>query len=225
MSWLLSVHSHIGCLLGVGHGLTGFATFLVLGSLGQMVTDHALIVSNAHLTSSAQLNKEAIQELNQILSKLQALAENSRRGHLVFEHGVPSEGTSYGGCGICHCHIHSLPVEKPDYNPTPDLEAFLRKKNCKFERRDLSSWDEIRELAKNSYLCVKVGKNAPAVFVFDFGQRVESQLMRQFLAENCPNAKTDWDWRSTKDNAEELQKTCERINTALIEAPVSSTPA
>jgi hypothetical protein len=84
-------------------------------------------------------------------------------------------------------------VEKPDYNPTEDLDAFFRTKNCGFERRDLTSWEGIAEWAKHSYLCVQAGKAPPVVFVFDFGQRIESQLMRQFLAGNCPKAKEEWD--------------------------------
>jgi len=199
--------------------------FFLIPSLGQIVNDHALIVSNIHVTASAQLKKEAIAELATLLTKLTDKAAASGKAHLAFEHGIPFEGTSYGGCGICHCHIHSLPIEKADYNPTEDLDAFLKAKGCKFDRQPLASWEDIHKCAKQSYLSLQVGKGAPVVFVFDFGQRVESQLMRQFLAENCPSAKSEWDWRAATDNADMLLKTCEELTSVLSERAVSTASA
>jgi len=199
--------------------------FFLIPSLGQMVKDHALIVSNEHVTSSAQLKKEARQEIVEIFSRLQTQAESEGKCQLFFEHGVPYEGTVHGGCGICHCHIHAIPVEKSDFNPLEDLEAFLKSKKCKFERQTLNSWDEIESLATRSYLSVQAGKCKPVIFAFDSGQRIESQLMRQFVAENCPKAKGNWDWRSTADEPEELQSTRNKLNDIFSESALPSAQA
>ena len=193
----------------------------MMPSLGQMMRDHALIVTNAHVTSSAQLNKEARQELNEILNTLQTQAGKEGKCQLFFEHGVPYEGTVHGGCGICHCHIHVIPVDNADYNPLADLDAFLRRKNCKFEKGSLNSWEEIDSYINKSYLSVKPGKEKTEVFAFDLGQRIESQLMRQFLAENCPKAKSEWDWRSASDNPEDLQNTYRKLQETLGEPVLS----
>jgi diadenosine tetraphosphate (Ap4A) HIT family hydrolase len=91
-------------------------SFFMVPSLGQIVKDHALIVSNAHVTSSAQLEADARRELAEIFEILEARADKENKTQLFFEHGVPYEGTVHGGCGICHCHIHALPVESTKDN-------------------------------------------------------------------------------------------------------------
>src|SRR6266478_2489919 len=75
----------------------------VVPTLGQLARDHALIISKEHITSSAQLNEQAMAELIEISSQLQANANKDGKSHLIFEHGVPSEAPDHGGCGICHC--------------------------------------------------------------------------------------------------------------------------
>jgi len=172
------------------------ANLFVVPSLGPLVEDHALIVSVQHLTSSAQLADSAMTELTELLSKLATHAKAAGTAQLVFEHGVPFEGTGYGGCGICHCHIHSVVVDQ-NYDPIADLEKFLAQKNCRCKKHQLASWAEIKKFATNSYLCVQPGEKVPTVFVFEFGQRVESQLMRQFMATNYPKSNKQWDWRRT----------------------------
>lgn len=203
--------------------VSGSEDFFLVPSLGQMMEDHTLIVTKAHVTSSAQLDAKALEELTTILSKFQVDAGKNGKCHLCFEHGVPFESTIHGGCGICHCHIHSLPVQQPDYNPISNLEQFLKKKGCKFSKHDLASWSEVHKFSENSYLCVQSGSLPPIAFVFDIGQQIQSQLMREFIAENCPSARTDWDWRSAKDEPATLQSTCDHLNKILIEAAVPST--
>jgi hypothetical protein len=167
--------------------------FFVIPSLGQLLDDHALIVTCSHITSSARLEREAIDQLDQIFSKL---VEKAGKGmsQMFFEHGVPDDGGGYGGCGVCHCHIHSLSVPS-DYRPLDALEKFLIDKGCKPERKDLGSWRQIQEAKAHSYLCVQVGTTAPTVFIFKPGERVQSQLMRQFVAKHCPGSQEEWDWR------------------------------
>jgi hypothetical protein len=172
--------------------------FFIAPTLGPLVDDHALIVTRRHLTSSAKVQKAGMVQLNEITAKLLANAETQNKSHLLFEHGVPSDGGGYGGCGICHCHIHSLLIPA-DYNPIEKLKTFLDEKNCKFESKNLTAWEEIGELAEKSYLCIQVGKTPPVVFIFKSGERVESQLMRQFLAKDCPGARKQWNWRKGEE--------------------------
>jgi hypothetical protein len=199
--------------------------FFLVPSLGQMLEDHALIVTEKHITASAQLEAQAFSTLTDIFDRLRKKAEAAEKSQLFFEHGIPFEGSEYGGCGICHCHIHSITVEIPDYKPFESLEAFLKKKNCQFQKQTLTSWSEVRNFAKASYLCVQVGTSEPVLFTFEVGQRIESQLMRQFLAENCPKAKSEWDWRSEEDNPEVLQTTCNRLSEIFSESAVPASKA
>jgi diadenosine tetraphosphate (Ap4A) HIT family hydrolase len=168
--------------------------FFVVPTLGQLVDDHALIVTREHVTSSAKLQKDGIAQLAKLMEKLIANAESQQKKQLFFEHGVPVDGTGHGGCGICHCHVHTLSVPS-DYNPLEKLQIFLTDKNCKFETKSLKEWAEIGTHAEQSYLSVQVGKESPTAFVFKAGERIESQLMRQFLAANCPGSREQWDWR------------------------------
>jgi len=168
--------------------------FFVVPSLGPLVEDHALIVSAQHLTSSAQLVDSAMSELTGLMTQFAAHARKAKSAPLFFEHGVPFDGTGYGGCGICHCHIHSLVVDQ-NYNPIATLENFLAQRNCPAEKHQLNSWAEVKRFAKQSYICVQPGEKDPTVFIFDFGLRIESQLMRQFVAANYLKSNKQWDWR------------------------------
>jgi diadenosine tetraphosphate (Ap4A) HIT family hydrolase len=168
--------------------------FFIVPSLGPLVEDHALIVSSHHLTSSAQLADSAMEDLIKVLNKFVASTKETATEELFFEHGVPFEGTGYGGCGICHCHIHSIPVDR-GYEPLNDLEKFLTEKNCRFKKHQLDSWREMTKFVERSYLSIQVGDKSPTAFVFEFGQRIESQLMRQFVATNYAKSNKQWDWR------------------------------
>jgi hypothetical protein len=168
--------------------------FFIVPSLGPLVESHALIVSTNHLTSSARLSSGAFSQLTEIFNKLLLSAEQQEKTQLFFEHGVPDDSGGHGGCGICHCHVHSLSILK-DYNPLAKLEKFLNDKKCQFEKKEIESWERLEELAERSYLCVQVGKMRPTVFIFNRGERIESQLMRQFVAEDYPESDKEWDWR------------------------------
>jgi hypothetical protein len=195
--------------------------FFLVPSLGQIISDHALLISHEHVTSSAQCSDEAITELDQMLTKLQAKWAGEHKQQLVFEHGVPSDGAAYGGCGICHCHVHCLPLALPEYNPVEALTKFLRDKQCKFASEKIESWREIRKWEKAAYICVRAGKDNPVIFVFDAGQRLESQLMRQFIAQDRQDANKAWDWRSAgPEERAQLQESCKRLRATYGEAAV-----
>ena len=173
--------------------------FFVIPSLGQLVVDHSLIVTRRHVTSSAKLEPEALIQLREIFSKLLGKCGQGK-SWLFFEHGVPDDGGGYGGCGICHCHVHCLPVPS-DYNPLQDLGKFLTDKNCKFEPKTLTTWEQIVELRNRSYLSVQIGNSIPTIFIFKAGERIQSQLMRQFVARSCPGVQQDWDWRIQRQHS------------------------
>lgn len=168
--------------------------FFIVPSLGPLMDDHALIVSTNHITSSAKLAETVLANLVPIFQKFVAEAESREQTQLFFEHGVPDDSGGYGGCGVCHCHIHTLSISKT-YNPLENLEGFLAAKNCKYEKKSIESWTRVGVLAGDSYLTVQIGTQAPVVFIFKPGTRVESQLMRQFIASDCPDSYKDWDWR------------------------------
>jgi hypothetical protein len=192
-----------------GSRLTSFGRhFFLVPSLGQLVEDHSLMVSNQHVTSSAQLGVEALKEITDFFDRIKQVQPAGQRDRLFFEHGVPLEGSTYGGCGICHCHIHSLSL--PGSFEVDLLENFLTKKGYSLEKKPIKSWDEVVQFRKDSYMCVQSATNSPTVFVFALNTRVESQLMRQFVAESFLSQK-EWDWRSRIDNPVTLQAACERL--------------
>jgi len=171
----------------------------VIPTIGQLTEEHSLLVSDRHVTSSAQLEDAELQEIVAIgetwVRKLEGVGKTS----LMFEHGVPFESTSYGGCGICHSHIHLLSIPQNDQDFGPALAEFLRERQYDPRREEINRWSNIKKFRDHPYIAIRIGHSKPIVFVFPPNQPVESQLMRQFTARRTGNGQPEWDWRSPKD--------------------------
>lgn len=169
--------------------------FYIMPSLGPLVLDHALLVPRLHVTASARLKPDALHELVEIAEKWAKAVEKNMLP-LVFEHGTPSDDTAHGGCGICHCHLHLLAIQRQDaHDFYTKLEQFLREKGYEINVSELPSWNNVNELADEAYLCVRLGTEKPKVFRFGRGVQLESQLMRKFVASKVIAGGVKWDWR------------------------------
>jgi diadenosine tetraphosphate (Ap4A) HIT family hydrolase len=189
--------------------------FHLVPTISQISPEHALLISNKHVTASAQLDSKALQEAGVFIDKWATKLNDDKKTAFVFEHGLPFESTSYGGCGICHCHIHVLSTPISDETLEDKLEAFLRTKQYEPKKREIKSWVDIAQFKQDPYISVRVGLKRPVVvFVFGHNQPVESQLMRQFAASSKEEQRDNWDWRGPKSEeqlAEEARKLQEAV--------------
>lgn len=81
--------------------------FFVIPALGPLLKGHILIVSKKHFDCLGSMEKSAISEYNDLVSKLMQKRPLKNNDFLEFEHG--SKGESAAGASIVHCHIHVLP--------------------------------------------------------------------------------------------------------------------
>ena len=157
----------------------------VLLTIGQLTDEHSLLVSKRHVTSSAQLGEPELKEIMSIGEIWRKKLKSLKKTALMFEHGVPFESASYGGCGICHSHIHLLSVAEDKQDFAAALAEFLQGKGYRPKREQIQSWEEIIKFRAHPYIAIRVGADDPTVFVFPPNQPVESQLMRQFTAKHA----------------------------------------
>ncbi len=170
----------------------------LLPSLGPLVAGHVLIVPLQHVTSLARLTGEAFTDL---VAKADDWAGKVTEGKipLMFEHGTPSEDTMHGGCGICHCHLHLLPM--PDgfcQRFYERLAAFLEVRGYGSDFISLESWDDLKAHAASAYIAVRIGTEPPRVLLFGNDVAVQSQLLRQFVASELIDPPRAWDWRDSE---------------------------
>lgn len=197
--------------------------FRLVPTIRPLTPEHALLVSSRHVTSSAQLDAEVLREASNFQDSWAEQMRKQGKIAFVFEHGVPFESTSYGGCGICHCHIHVLSTVIDPAELPRGLEAFLETKGYSPRRHDLESWMELERFRDDPYIAIRVGSDKTAsVFVFDHAEHVESQLMRQFAASAEGAKKNEWDWRAALDDEEldreqvELRKAMNRLKELVV---------
>lgn len=195
-------------------------SFRLMPTIRPLTSEHALFVSNQHVTSSAQLGAQALREAANFQDLWAEKMRKQSKTPFVFEHGVPFESTSYGGCGICHCHIHLLSTGIDPADLPARLDTFLRTKGYSPRRHDLKSWADLEDFRNDPYIAVRVGSTEAAyVFVFEHAEHVESQLMRQFAANAEGATQNEWDWRSPLDEdalkkeQEALRKAMEQLKT------------
>jgi diadenosine tetraphosphate (Ap4A) HIT family hydrolase len=195
--------------------------FYITPSLGPLVPDHALLVPRVHVTSSARLESHALRELVSIVEKWSKKTAEKTMVPLILEHGTPSEDTAHGGCGICHCHLHLLAIQPEKSHDFYDrLQEFLREKKYEIQVSDLASWNNVKELANEAYIGVRLGTENPKVFRFGHGVQLESQLMRKFVASKLVAGGVNWDWRvedgkPTNEANEELKASIERLKATV----------
>lgn len=189
--------------------------FFIVPTLGPLTADHALVVPKAHVTSSARLEATALAELAGIIATWFSKAGGNGKVPLIFEHGIPSEDTSYGGCGVCHCHVHMLSVEEAKCTQLfPNLEQILSERSYNYQLEELGSWEEIIRYREAAYLAVQYDDTHPKVIRFVGEAAVESQLMRRFVASRLLGNPVEWDWR-TPQRPDELASEKEQITASV----------
>ena len=186
----------------------------VLPTIGQLTDEHSLLVSKRHVTSSAQLGEPELKEVMSVSETWRKKLKSAGKTALMFEHGVPFESASYGGCGICHSHIHLLSIAEGTTDFASALANFLGSRNYQPKRERIKSWDAITDFRNHPYIAIRVGAEDPTVFVFPPNEPVESQLMRQFAAKHAGNSQAEWDWRAPKDS-EQIAKEVKRLKLSL----------
>ena len=193
-----------------------FNEFYLIPTLGQLLEHYLLIVSYKHITGSSQLSYCSFDNLKIIMDKLIEINEEKNKKTLFFEHGMPNEGIEcFGGCGITHLHIHSIPVNIPDIKKFFNkLEEFFKNKTTKYSVETLSDWSDIVKYKNFSYLIIKI-ESEVKVFLFKVNiiksdkvnkEEVPSQLIRQFLKDFFSLDK-DYNWRNYNDEYLEIQNT------------------
>jgi diadenosine tetraphosphate (Ap4A) HIT family hydrolase len=195
--------------------------FYIVPSLGPLVQDHALLVPRLHITASARLKPDMLRRLVEITERWATKVIEKNMSPLLFEHGTPSDDPAHGGCGICHCHLHLLAIQTHEaHDLYTKLEQFLRERRYEINASDLTSWNNVNELANEVYLCAKLGTEKPKVFRFGHGARLESQLMRKFVASKVVAGGVNWDWRVKDEKPideanQELKASVERLKATV----------
>jgi hypothetical protein len=76
----------------------------------------------------------------------------------------------------------------------------------------LNRWEAVTDLRGSGYLAVQLADQPVVGFVFQTGQKLQSQLMRQYVAECLLNAPESWDWHNQlPTEREELESSVERL--------------
>jgi diadenosine tetraphosphate (Ap4A) HIT family hydrolase len=158
-------------------------------SLGALARGHTLLIPQEHHTAFALLPGDMRRRTEHLLDRFEASFKRSGRGMIWFEHGSADDGSS-GGCGITHAHIHMVPVDahwaRP---PLPDVVAW----STIAQERWLDSVP-----GPGDYLAVGHQRSVSVAKV----SRVESQLLRRWLAASL--GAESWDWRSGEPSVTRL---------------------
>ncbi len=167
-------HAHRRDLLNDG-------VFRVFPTLGQLAAGHLLIAPSRHITSMAGLKADESNQLKSICNLVRRALEREYGPAVFFEHGI--QGTSAGGCGIDHAHMHAVPVA---------CEGVLDALTLEFGGCAIEGLTAVKEIVDpdSSYLFFEDSSGNRYVFpVMD----LPSQYMRKLVAKS--NGKSDWDWR------------------------------
>ena len=85
------------------------AKFAVLPTMGQVLPGSLLVVPKTHIETLAELELDALAELEQVLATAKLLMGSEHV--VVYEHGA--RASTGGSCGIYHAHAHLSPLAQP----------------------------------------------------------------------------------------------------------------
>lgn len=157
------------------------ANFVVLPTIGALVAGWLLIVSKKHYRAAAVLPIEQLEELEILMSEVEAyLTVFFRQPVVFFEHG-PGERNSGGAC-IDHVHIHAVPAS---IDFTNELKSYLP--------TVLNRMTDLNALAQTGkpYLFYQSVEGVRHQIVLD--TETPSQFFRQIVAQQLGLA-DKWDW-------------------------------
>lgn len=155
-------------------------------SLGALVPGHMLMVPHRHATSISAMGDSEFEDFLMVRRQLISRLRATYGPVFQFEHGTG--GSTHGGCGIDHAHLHVLPL-------TMTLSALSTSlKGMSVHRVDGIS--AIRTLVP-PYLFIEDSEGAS---VAAHCPTLPSQFMRRAI--NAARGESAWDWRKMLDNTQ-----------------------
>jgi diadenosine tetraphosphate (Ap4A) HIT family hydrolase len=154
--------------------------FAVLPSLGQLAEGHLLIVPIKHYTATADLSSDLHEQFSCLVASVRRTLSHIYSPPVLFEHGV--RGSSAGGCGVEHAHLHMVPFLS-DNEPITEL-----RREFAFEPINTLSDIGRRVPSKSPYLYYEQADGKRWVVGVDYAP---SQRLRKAVATSLG---TQWDW-------------------------------
>jgi ATP adenylyltransferase len=180
--------------------------FIVVPSLGSLITGWLLIVPKNFYINFSQLSEGEIGDLNELIKKVENdILPIFGSEYVLFEHG-PINVLSKAGCGVDYAHLHFVPCE---FNLKLGLNKYL---NLDYSWTSLSQLGDITKFKdkESEYLLLK---DQAGNFSITFQNEVQSQTFRKVIA-NYLNAPNDYDWK--KDHRlDVVNSTLEKIRFQL----------
>ena len=148
---------------------------------------HSLIISKRCVCGMANLNKQELCELEELVQMHDAIVEkNMKKKPSHFEHGSVSKNGN-GGNSIYHFHYHNILLEIP-------LENEISQKISTYYEK-INSYTEI-EGKKNDYLLYENENDKK--FIYNLKTNIVSQFLRKMVYEHTRKQSelSDYDWKN-----------------------------
>lgn len=146
--------------------------------LGMLMPGHLLVITQAHLTSFAQLDRERLSTIDEQLSLYEPALASSFGNYFRIEHGSDNlRAHGSGGC-IEHAHIHLIPA---DEDAGPYIQAQL-------PWEQLDQYDDLVELRDRPY--IYLGRSSMHFVIPD--PNLSGQWARRQVA--AVRGLEQWDW-------------------------------
>lgn len=164
-------------------------TCFCIPSLGQIVEGYCLILPKRQVLNLSLLHRDEKKDMLQMANSLNQVLSRIYGPTIVFEQGA-TENRDSVGCGVDRAHLHIV--------PNFSLERMTEQLDNKYPQislhRDLMTWLMGMHVAFRPYMMI--GCVDGPVFVYDYGERRESQVIRKILAAIAPGH-SEWDWRAS----------------------------
>jgi hypothetical protein len=176
------------------------ASGIAAASLGQIVEGYAVVFGQTDRISLRSLGKQERRDFLGFLRSARDQVEEHFGPTVMFEHGASCAGTNVS-CGVNRMHVHIVPYTgrslKTEIEKTFECGATASTIEDIVER--LGCWDIDRP-----YFWIE---EAQGVFLFSYGERRESQVVRRVIAQQVGQEEF-WNWREypTQELAERVAK-------------------
>ena len=154
--------------------------FYVTPSIGSIVNGYLLIISKRHINSMSELNKEELQEYEQLIEKYRRLFKSIYQKYpIIFEHGTPNLEDNIKASSVTHAHTH---IVNHNYK---NEDLVLNKLNFK----KIKSLGELNS-DKNYIFYINQSND---IYVTNNFKPI-SQMMRIIIADDL-DIRNKYDWR------------------------------